>query len=1666
MSEGVLDARGPRLSTPQVLRRNVAALVTLFCWTRASSVAQPLLPAEIPPVVVFEWSAEEARGNIAKFKDGTFFVSGRRVAIARAKSGDMFEVGGANLQMGLGYGSGSLPDTVVWSSEGGRLAVPAWSAARFVVVRSRDGRRRKGRLSRSAEPNDALWWMRFERTTKDWIDAFEPDARVPPVIHDDLHQKLLELRALQRLGVAAGVPKKLVQELLLKHFQRFSAVERPLSPNFMQPCPVIHSRSALKDRNAQARNRLQVGERLSVQGPFGATLMLEIRARAPGEYRVELWQNGMLYRVVEGRARAYRASEPWSKPLRLRMAVEKFAEIRVVRGELLVEHKCLEPRLRFGDLFEARAEIAHSQSARLPAELQAMLRWVRAPSPGSRRALIELAQSEAVSPAAAGLLALLAIDSGLLAPETLSRLLQIAREGLSVLSASDRARLLDAIVVRIWVNLALERGRSSGKPLMPILGSLSGLGRALVLSLQSAEQPLTQGAARPSRELLQSLETEAFVSSVQPKAVRRLRKLWWDTFPYRNASPEEPEIWTEEALIPDREFAGSEQCQPPLLRPNRWIFLRDRMELEVAGSGGSHALLQARSVDPIAELDSVLTVDGVEAVVHGSVGLGARMAVRSGRRNLSVRGGPLLLRLAVEGTLPCEGLRDLQRWHAIGLSRRFVVPEAASVGPSARVTVGPRLGRSHEVRVVTGPDDSGNNGSEASTRPTVHEAWIRGRSRAWFEVPLQPGQAALSLESHSDIRVRVQVRSAPLRSGRARRITTPAVPNDERPAEHILARLRAASRALSSMKGVGRRPEVLAERARALRDLGQLTLARADEEALGVSSSAGLGLEGGPDSMSGSSHFGLLSPLAPDVVVLNGAARIAPLDVPVDRDGTAAALLSLRRVRKGGNGRGPTQAPNHGAHDGKLLLQALTLEHEKKRLEAAATYAVIGGATGSPYALSRAARLCIEQAATSRDKSAAMRALQLGARARQLGDAPGALEQRLAPVLEWIRPAAVDSSAGTSVLIHERDIGASAGSEEISLAKRAKAALLLAPSTATLLSRGQRLLLHMAPRQGALIEGACLDMSSVELPCQVELQVAGRARGCQREDPREGLSGFSRSIRRFRCTIAPARWTREASVSLVASDEANAWISVRDSLGNVIPAHTRSSWHEFDVGRPLEFEVYGPTVVRLWMRALPAKKTSVEAGIWSGDSRLGREVIELNGDADPNTSLAHGLYAPSFRPGVEQTQDLIVEHQGRVKVKLSVKDGRALAIPRVATFRRDMDRLAERIGGGPRAVQEKSKSGAPIDSISAMGIATQDHTEFASEREIVSTAERSDHLGPAPLGRRSATTRLMPAENVISHAYGGRVGVSSLQLDEDEAVRGRELLELQTFGSVNVIQNRLWVDGRGVFRDRWTAPSAAGEIGLAYLPKARSSLALSARGRAVDQLVDANHATASRLQLGLRASWTLSPNFRVQPMVRATTRHGQKPSAERYDLDPEIFSDWGVANSQTVSAALTVTNLVASDALLRHRVNFRIAPKQGLDRFDLATLFDLVPGPPSTPWLSLRAQLSHRPTNFWRKNAFSRFGLLIATRLLSWSSITDSIDLRFSFEPRIDYRDASFESPAVTAQLTFEWQRMLGEGMQAWSPGSRLLRPYREEGSGLLRTRTGGYLQLPWEQTP
>lgn len=1548
-------------------------------------------------------------------------------------AGDLARVEGEDLRVGIGSGQALLPDAITWlppQDNPAKVHVPTWTLGRFLAVRATGSTPSQVRVHLAADRTDAMAFYRADEAVGRWLFDADGVPRLPgPLRPLDAAVRFLDV-ARRTLGDLASTHAG--GAWLQARWLELCVPSRPPTFPFVAPEPltVLGGRpleraefKAVDPRGIHQHRLLAAGQRLILTSSAADMATLLVRSRAVGSIDLELRSGStILQRSLLTIPRRAQDPNRWTQPrlFRVPLSREAPAVLRVMRGEVWVAlrgHR-LRPAL-FG----------RRQLRDRPALLRSAIGWLEEPgrvekSPRLQWLLALVRAALFKDRPAAEDLSRYANDPSLTVEERALTWHELITYGLGS-STSQRAlalgmwratdQLPDAtrLVLR---RSAMERVADavkgyvepplSGELAEPLLPSSRGEGSSLprgiaedqirlALARETVDPPRDNARSSVAPASEQLARTEAHRSDL----VERARRVWFDATRWIFAEPEQS--WAAVTRVePVFDTLPSELCTTEGQRGPRWWRVDHRARrARVRTGAGTHARVLVRSADGVPAADSVLLIDGVPTTVHGGAQLGATVAVAPGERTFAVsEGPPVLVSVPLDDPVLCGDLRETERWVPVGDWTRFRVPPGAA-GTAASLLVDPRAlsGKPHALRVRAGDQ--------------VTEAWVGGNATGSIDIGIPAGIDTVSVQADRRTLVRLRVRVHP-RGGTARRVTPTQLSTPARERD-LIERIRANTRKLRHPVSVSDGQALRRDRAEALEELGYGRLADVDRARAG--DRPGIEPEGPGEAESGNDLE--LPPGSGAVVPLGHLAKIPPLSSPDDRRALDQAVA--RKVAGAPPGEVLTalgrtaEASNHV----DALLLAVLSEETGDLLRAAAALERIGRSRPSGEALSWAADLLTDAAASSGDTRAALKAYLVARMAVAQDAPPSSALARLGASVEWHQVGA-ESAAGVAWV--ERTW---ADPPERSPGDRVRGALLDAPEHSRLLGSEPRGVGLSSVAGGALrLTLLCHSLDGPDEDCRYRLRVDDRPVSCDQSlaEARAESSDLAPpgGIPRIQtCQLTVPTDGRRLVIQPPTDVESLGWVVAhRPSEETLLPLTVVGRWTESDPLRPLRLTVDGPTVLRVSAQgeAQVAAVLSVRlAPRHDGPVASPPTQIHLDPTPDP-MSQRRGEAAALGRLG---TQYVPVPFEGPVSVS-------------IATTARVLTRVEAAVAVGPprsRTIPAQSSvlpPGGPRASV--------------PEKEAVLPPVTWDPE-PGPL------------------SFGGYISGVTGRILETDLDSPRHFVEVGGRARRAGIAGLLSGEAVAFERIRSGSPSTGLQLEMStdIPPLATNDFSIGAyaRTRVATQRIGVHQAVGILSNLRILGRYGLNDELTLSPLVAATVRSPDTRAGSGSEIDPDVSTSYARRRPRSLDVGVYLGHRPATDAIFRYGLISRLAPNlDGMDTTEVSGRWRILPGTGLMPFITVEAALSWRPESPVRATGFWRAMAGPSIVFWRWLERDHRLTAALSGTYYHDFPVTPGPDTGISAALTFAYDFVWGRGLDDFSPADKpfqerleepLQRPYR-----------------------
>ncbi len=1103
-------------------------------------------------------------------------------------------------RLGLGTGTGDLPDAITWSSDAHELRVPTWSTARFVVARAtKDDATITLDVARGE--SDPFRWYRFDEHVRDllWKGSALQGEDTP-------EGAKARARATVAFRSLLGDDRSESSARFLMSDWLESALRvRPVAPPYFSK-RAVELAGGTRVPNGEApetarfeRRALSEREHVEVRTSGASVVRVHVQASRVTTTRVVVFEGDVPIQVLEFRpATRTVTSDRWTAPETVRAVVpeaETRVRVEVIEGAALVAVEAFTQRTDVLDAFSRKRVREHDLDVareRAPGRCSTLVAAIAASTATeSRPAYDALRTFGATARLLSSERALLAVELVLHAPEIAPdpRALRAAWSALRGIPVAARAPIARRMLERL-ADLNVTRLDPSVLP--DLLGSdavARGADTDDVEAVSELTALVTAVDRRAAARGAAHAEMRAATDASREGATVLSRRSWVRKTEWSLLSPTADTRQKPVLVVPHDETFAEGRCSVMTASGPRFTWLADTVTpLAVAAPGGTHARVTVRTQDDDAREVS-MRIDDDLVTVHGLAGLPALVAVAAGvRRFERPPGRPLLARVPREGLVPCAELREVERWGELPDEARFVVRETLA-DTAGRVVVEPAslAGGARTLIVHTANAD--------------FEAWVRAPATGAVEVPVPLGSTAIDVSSASQLLVRASIRLPAEPLPRTRFVTARPSGGGETEAA-LLARLRETTRALRSAPDRGVRAALRGERASILAALGASRLSDAERARTGQPPEE-------DDERAGNAASVMLPEGSPNVVSLSVATDVPPLHAPADPAPLARARELDLEKQPAPAVAAPLVTSACDSDGADALLLASATERAGLADVSSAAYARIGAATRSGRALARAATLRADVAVSEHDAGETLAAFLLARQATAYGDAATEVLSRLAGAISWVNAAGAESGAASAVV---EETGANGA---VTLGTKIRRALLDAPDAASMIAEGRRVAAYFKERRAKTldVETVCSVLAGPE-ECALTTLLDGNKVACDAA-PAVDPSDLTEPSRSRTCPVSVPSGGHRLDVLLPESD-AVASVVLRDGTTK-IPVASRivSTWHDIQGDRALELHFAAPTVLRVVARSSENRPTTLSLAIERGGDPANVTPWALGGTA-------------------------------------------------------------------------------------------------------------------------------------------------------------------------------------------------------------------------------------------------------------------------------------------------------------------------------------------------------------------------------------------------------------------------------------------------------------------
>lgn len=1561
------------------------------------------------------WPGSDARPAEELGAGPVVHLTPDRVALVPVDAGDQVRVSGQQLQVGLASGTAdSYPDVITWQAlpTPPVVRIPLWSSARFLALRVASPE--DVRVEVTARVFDALAAHRLDARVHAWLSG---DVTEPPSARVSQHRRsALTMQALSQLwelALAGEAPtarraSRDARRLLHGFWLERRLKQDPLPAPFFvgQPTSPSGGRPVAPELDAALQpgtewRLLRSGETLTLPSVGADVVSVQLRARAMGQTRVQIWNGELLAHdslfQIPRRAESPDRFTP-ARVLRVTPKAQGTLRVVVVEGSARVH---VEARRAEHGLLEQSATYRPSaawRAARLPPDAPAWLSELAAFQIEGRRATLERLErrlgsaqlaSAGTAPggsdaqgAVTALLLYAALPSLVDRPSLVGELGRfwsltafLPPQRRTALRLSLVEQLQDVLPKPLHVETCPAAFDERREP-----ASASGVEAQLLRA--SLETVLgTRDGQRP--EPMMALEELAARSAGDSRSVELTRNAWSRGAPWAALGAPGASV----RMLHRRPFDANDAsglCQNRGSRGQRWwIVPRTPTELEIQDLGGTHSALHLVALDPLALVGAEVQID--EELIRVQPGLGATslVALRPGAHRIIQRsGGTLLARVPRLGVSPCEELLEMERWFALEQELVFQLPGSAGRSVASVIvdpTSLPEAGAALEVDV--------------GGRRTL--AWLRSPASGDVEVEVPAGATELRVRSELPLLVRARARMHP----RAPRADAALDLRPDPPDVELLAELARLSAALSSSAPGGERHELRSQRAEALHALGYPELAEVDWARAARAGTARR------KSASGA----LFLPEYPESVVPLGLPARAPLLPVADRE---LVLRALELERLGRAERALELLLGAGAAQASDISGLLTAELASDAGDAATAAPILerlAHAHENGALFEAAAREYDRLAAQAFNVEHARRAFLLAKLAARHGGHAEALLGRYDQSVAWRAPS-LSTLGNSSVRVESPSLGAALPSRNSELRR----ALLVAPAGAWLLGAETSFSVRRWRGEALVVRSVCFNREGPEEGCQTEWFLDGEVVSCPAADVDTDIA-TPRD-----CTIQLGYHARELVARLPAGTPKLGWalferFTAED--GGEAPRRTPLIWQEsyaaLGSDAPIRLHVSGPSALRVEARVLgPAAATLQLSARPLGEQRsplshpLVTQLLEV--PATPDVATLGNALEESPKVSRPTRLEHVIVSPGLHEIMLAASAGTLLVRPEVA----DITSLPRAAGASAAALQPAVAPGASLSmtdaSTPAFGVTAVD--------EMLTT------------GLLSLSAELTLRDRDLAEA-------------DDDA--GDRHAETALVSRKALFDDRLWLSLAGFHRARSGAGSVGAQLTASSSPEGPWP-GLFGSARVVSQ--PALEARGFLASIGARHRIPLSPRMNLLPALSWTWRATEPAASARADVDGDVYSAYAARRPYSLDMEAVVAHRPFTDLLGRYGLSARVNQDlRGFDRIELESELDLLPGAGLAPWLSLGLSASHRAASVLREHAFTRLQVAPRAMLWHWLGAGQRLRTELDLSMFVDVPNPSGRRAGVFASLLLGYDFWLGDGLGDFRASARFYRARLEE---------------------
>ncbi len=1609
------------------------AYLCLTAWPASAETRPPLAWVAPREMLRTAWTLQGAMPAPATVASpaGRQLLEGEQLLLVPVIAGDILRFVGEGVRVGVGSGFGTNLDTITWHTEeatpaGSDLRIPNWGTPRYLVAMAKAGQQGWVEVWFAARDDDAMTWYRLDESVARWLgDAAgtPPSAPYPADEASPVLDWLGEARdALQSPQCRAGL-----ETYLLARWLEDSSRLRPLERPFFLPAPVSlgGGRPGPIPRGGEQtvgspHRFVGAGARLAIHAPDSDVLAVAVRVRSVGTAVIRFYEAESLTQEITITTPIEATNERrWSPAHMVRLVVPHGAALsaEVVRGEASISVRGFwqqDSAIDFArsrsrkDLLERKPSSGCSGT-----EARILETLVRAESLKTRAAidgLRMLSEQAELTPLQRVLVLHETLRLGADLPEirTLTQRLWAQSEALRVRAKVVMRRSALESVTRVrdprlhGIQLPIDKGLED--PRVP--GDEQLALSALVGAVSHTESFSRVAAA-------ENAERYAAASPLSRRWRELAQSTWRRVTPWSNLAPAATLNTVTRYYPVEPDEPGDPSCAVVGPMGTRWMQLEPADRVRVAPRGGTHTVatfVGDPSRDPE---DATVVIDQLPIVVHAGAGLQASVALSPGDHRFSGAGlERVLARIPTDAKFPCVRLREGIRWAVVRGQGTFVIPSGKAMTVASVIVSDSSLDRPVKVSISVGG--------------AVYEGWTRPKATGAMEVPVPAGVTEITVRTDTPLLVRVRARLSP-----APRIASePQAPEqrEDSPSEQdLVARVRAATRALGAARTEEEATQARVERIEALELLGYSGYAGADRARL----PAGVKVPRAIRSRLWG-FAALLPPGRGSVEPLGSLPNITELPTLRSTEG-ARELRDLIEARALGEPKDAVFTRLKSLAEASSSVDALLLgvlaQERGDHASAARAFERIGRKHGSGVALSRAARLNADIALAQKSLEGTLNAYILARDAFELDGSGTDTLGRLSDAITWI-DAPPERSAGEAYVRSQAGIRGTP-----TLGEQVRRALLDAPDQGSL-TENQPIFAGMTRLEHRLIKivARCHALDSGAESCPFEVEVDGSAAPCSPEGGQPPLGHEAPQERAKASSEVPTSKPEAASPTVRVARNESCYIEVPPGAKRLrvlppsnrrtllwaalsavsspevtagVPVESVVKWFEIDPQHSIKTTVLGPTVLRVSAIGLANQPQRLELRVKALGTQapLEEHELELGGGASERDFL-RPLREPLTVPKLRY---VTLEAGGRYEVTLSTREGRAWA--RLA--------LANAVALPEPEVAEEQAAGSAAVPTQASAASTELPDVFEY------TVEQDPKVFP------------LSVSGEFRHSYE--------VLNEADDDRRDDYEQLSLTLRRGFPGSALWLRQSSWVRVREGKESFGGRLSLS-----RASVGalpgIDAQGHVAYQRFDAT-ALGWLAALSVHEPFELGATAAADPGLTMTIRRPDHDANHEPDADSQVFSLYAARRPRSLDISLPVIHRPWVDMLNRYSLEARTLPDfDGFDNVDASVQTRIVAGDGYAPLVRVRVVASYRCQSALRREAFLRTSVAPSVLFWHWTSPFGRITLQGDASYFVDYPRSAGAESEVAGFLALGFDLVGGRGLTDFAPDEKPFSGRLEEG--------------------